>query len=245
MKNTDSLKQYWKKHFEQMLKLHPFNHADALNYSNNKLLNQIHNIILERIVTKSNVKILDAGCGLGDLAVKIYSQRNTSGLKIFNIDISELLLKEAKKYVISEIGEAAQKCEFSCQNLTSMSFRDNFFDISIAAESLQYTDDYHKSILELIRVTKKTGNLIVSFPNKENPVIKKAEVRNKGKYKGIDLLEFLDFLNKIGLSKTVKIKPLIFASDQSRGPYRNIKFKARLTNKEVEQANRFVVDIKL
>jgi len=236
------LTKYWQDHFEQNADKYLNDHAMILDYGNNKIMEQIHASILEAASPKPNAKILDAGCGTGDLTIEMYSQIGNKRMEVFHIDLSEKILQKARGYLSDGIGRSIDTCIFAQMDLMHLGYKDNYFDIAISAESLQHTDIL-RGISELIRVTKKCGKIVISIPNKRDPVIKRAEIRNRGRFQGIDIANLLDFLQKESKVRSISTKPLIFAEDQRELPYCAVAFKSLLSPKEANRANRFVISI--
>ncbi|MFC1892279.1 class I SAM-dependent methyltransferase [Thermodesulfobacteriota bacterium] len=129
-------------------------------------------------------------------------------------------------------------------DLMKLGFGDNSFDVVTAVECLQHVD-IHITIPEFMRVTRQNGMIAISVPNRKDPIIKKAEIRNNGLFQGVDWLNLREFLNRDERVKCIRIKPLIFARDQSEKPYLDAEFKQRLSEEEIEQANRFIIHIEL
>ena len=124
-------------------------------------------------------------------------------------------------------------------DLMDLGFGDRVFDVVISVESLQHVN-IRQAITELVRVTKDGGVIAISIPNKKNPIIRKAEERNHGRFQGADIISFMEFLQNNKRVRHIQIKPLIFAEDQREMPYSDAEFKMKLTAKEAELANRFV-----
>lgn len=242
----DSNIRYWIEHFEGRLTKNTSDPVKILDFSNEKLMNQIHCSILEairfnRLLEESN--ILDAGCGTSNFLVKFIKKLGTKGKnKIYAIDISHKMLSEASAHLDEHIEHAEKLCRFMKMTVDNMQFSNDFFDLSIASETLQYVDPY-RGLLELIRVTKKGGQVVVSVPNQESPVIKNASEKHEGKYQGL-IFPKAHSLIKDNI-KDLRVKPLIFSKIQDEKPYNKVKFKANLSKKELALANRFIININL
>jgi len=224
---SKSFQAYWSKRFEKRLHKYPYDHSEALSYSNKRCMGQIHGYILEEIDVKTKSKILDAGCGLGDLTAKIYSETRKRNFSIYHIDISSELIKESKKYLASELGKLIESCHFLQMDSQYIGFKDNSFDITLSVEALQYVDPY-KTLSQLIRVTKRGGRVIVCFPNKCNPIIKKAEKRNKKRYEGIDIDYFLYCCKQKKQIRDVNVTALLLKNDKSEYSYRAVRYNETL-----------------
>ncbi len=103
------------------------------------------------IKIKENSKILDIGCGTGNL-LKILEDENKN-LEIYGIDISEKMLEIAKtKLKISKL---------SIQSAENIDFKDNSFDLVFSTEAFHHYSDYNLIMNNIKRVLKKHGRLIV------------------------------------------------------------------------------------
>ena len=238
-KKSETLTRYWQRHFDKNVDKYGDDHAMILDYKNEMIMEQIHKSIIEAIPLESNTRLLDAGCGLGDLTKKICLDRDKIDLEFFHIELSEKMLIKAMEYLAAEIGNRHSCCNFITMDLMDLGFGDRVFDVVISVESLQHVN-IRQAITELVRVTKDGGVIAISIPNKKNPIIRKAEERNHGRFQGADIISFMEFLQNNKRVRHIQIKPLIFAEDQREMPYSDAEFKMKLTAKEAELANRFV-----
>ncbi len=241
---SESLTAYWQRHFESNLNRYGDNHAMVLDYKHEMIMEQIHQSIIGVIPLKPDARLLDAGCGLGDLTKKIYLDRGKADLEITHIELSEIMVRRAADYLSSGLGKMHPRCNFLTMDLMDLGFGDRIFDVAISAESLQHVD-IQQGLSELVRVTKDGGMVAVSIPNRKNPIIRKAEERNHGRFQGADLTAFTGFLKNNARVRHIRVKPLIFAEDQRQMPYSDAEFKTTLTVEEQELANRFVFCIHL
>jgi ubiquinone/menaquinone biosynthesis C-methylase UbiE len=135
-------------------------------------------------------KVLDAGCGAGrDVA---YMQED--GLDVIGIDLSEELLKEAKKRY--------PKCKFKLMDFRKMSFKDNTFDGIWCMAGLIHTDrkEIPQVLKEFSRVLKKNGVLYIAVVEGEGEkVIKKEKYNNEPRtYVYFKLSEMEKYLTDAG-----------------------------------------------
>lgn len=133
-------------------------HMEKLYESRNPLVRFVCDQRLKKIVQavpkEENLKILDAGCGEGQLLLKI--SKVNSG-ELYGTDITPVAIESAKERVRGGV--------FSLQNLRSLNFEDDFFDVVICTEVIEHISNYQEAIKELKRVLKKDGLLIITFPN--------------------------------------------------------------------------------
>lgn len=106
-----------------------------------------------------NKKILDLGCGPGLYAKTLLNK----GAKIKGIDISEKMIKIAKK--------EAPKAEFKQGDSENLPYKNNEFDIVVASLVLGHIKSWDKTLEEIKRVLKKRGIFVFSI---HNPVTEKS-----------------------------------------------------------------------
>ncbi len=150
-------------------------HMEKLYSSKNLLIKYIHMGRLKKIMSlipkRKNIKILDAGCGEGQLLSMISKKFGSLNLKLYGTDITTISLKSAKKRI--------KNTKFSLQDLRNLDYKDEFFDIIICTEVIEHIPEYKKVLKELKRVLKKVGTLIISFPNEFLWTISRFFLRRK------------------------------------------------------------------
>ena len=108
-------------------------------------------------VSKSIGSILDVGCGRAWVADHFLPK----DVNVFSLDISETNPAKAVKLYPSEKHFAIAADSFH------LPFADGSFNCVIASEIIEHTVDPAKFIIELFRVVKKGGQLIITTPYKE------------------------------------------------------------------------------
>ncbi len=105
--------------------------------------------------------ILDAACGNGYLSA-LMSQ---SAQKVFGIDFTEELIREAKNK------HSNDNIEYAVSDVESLPYENNFFDIVVCNMSLMDFENLPKALNEISRVLKLNGKFIASIlhPCFENP----------------------------------------------------------------------------
>ncbi len=112
----------------------------------------------------SDDKALDLGCGNGVFLAILASRCE----KIVGIDISADMLSDCSK-TLERLGIANVKLI----NATSekIPLPDNEFDVIFLVDVIHHIEQLQESILEIYRVLKPEGKLLVFEPNKYNPLL--------------------------------------------------------------------------
>lgn len=126
--------------------INPFIREDVwveMEQSTRKLINEF---------IEPGMKVLDVGVGLGRL------WEGYKGVQLYGIDISFPYLRIAR--------EKGVNIAFSL--VEDMPYLDNTFDIVTACDVLEHVIDLHACILQMIRVLKPGGKLIIRVPLNES-----------------------------------------------------------------------------
>lgn len=123
---------------------------------------KLHPNVLKLLSYLPDVKgkrILDVGCGRGDIALYLAKQAE----EVIGIDYSKdaiILANKARKGFPEEVLE---KVSFRVMNAKKLEFPDNYFDIIINIDVFEhlYHKELTKSLYEMSRVLKKDGILFV------------------------------------------------------------------------------------
>jgi len=98
-----------------------------------------------------HLKILDVGCGTGNLSQDI---KRSTKLEVYGVEIDKESAREAKKKIDVIIADAQ-----------SLPFRKNVFDIVVSNQVIEHVIDVDSFLMEINRVLKSGGSLIISTPN--------------------------------------------------------------------------------
>lgn len=103
-----------------------------------------------------NCTLLEAACGTGRFSCAL-----APGVKhVSCCDYAKNMVSQTRKKA-GMLG--LENMDFSVQDITSLDFPENHFDVSIAANVLHLLPNPDRAVFELLRVTKPGGLLI--FPN--------------------------------------------------------------------------------
>lgn len=101
--------------------------------------------------------VLDAGCGWGYGADYL----SCDAQRVIGIDYSKRCIDSAKRrYRRGNI-------EFICSDLLNVPFSNNTFDVICSFQTIEHIKSYERYLIELKRLLKPDGLLILSTPNKE------------------------------------------------------------------------------
>lgn len=140
----------------------PKDHMEELYHSRNWLVRFAHQNRLKHITKsipkKDNQKILDAGCGEGHLLEYIRAANPSHAL--FGYDITDVAIESAKK--------RCPEARIQHINLVKIDSPNESFDVIICTEVLEHIYEYREVLGGLLRILRKGGVLIVTFPNEFN-----------------------------------------------------------------------------
>lgn len=139
-------------------------------------------------------KILDVGCGKGDLLTNAHER----GLKCFGLDISEKAIETTKEKV---------EGIFLCQNVDEgIPFDDSYFDFMTCLGSLEHFQRPVAVLQEMARTLKKGGRICFLVPNRNYFLLKlgyKTDTQPVTNF--LSLAEYTDlFKNNFDILKTLK-----------------------------------------
>lgn len=129
------------------------NDSRAHDWINDAVFQHQQSHILQYFNDKSNLAVLDVGCGNGALTKPLSSKHRVVGL-----DFSTSMLKLASKHqTMATTGLVEQ-----------LPFPDNTFDAIVCVEMLQCVADQKQAIAEMARVLKSGGFIIIQTLNRSS-----------------------------------------------------------------------------
>jgi len=120
--------------------------------------------IAHELFTKKPKSVLDAGCGRG-FYVNLASYAPFIK-KIDGIDINEKYLERARI-----LEKRDKRVTIHQGSIYKLPFKDKSFDFIVASEILEHLSDDRKALVELYRVLKKDGILVITVPNTNFPFL--------------------------------------------------------------------------
>lgn len=173
---------------ENRFKKRPQERPDVFSKDIDTFSKQLHFFRYSIVKKYALGKLLDIGCGIGNL-YKVLGER----IEYFGIDISKEAIDKARAVYDND-------SKFKTYNGINIPFDDNYFDTVSSLEVIEHLDkDNHiKHLQEIIRVTKPRGIIIISTPNRNYPIkfIKKIFFKwnnpfHKYEYKRCEFIYFL------------------------------------------------------
>lgn len=115
--------------------------------------------LLDSIPVNKSTKILDVGCGRGDIAFYLGKKSKEAIGVDYSSDAIMLANSIKRNFPLS----VRKKVHFKVMNIKKMSFPDNYFDVVICIDVLEhlYKDEAEQALWEIKRVLKKDGVLFL------------------------------------------------------------------------------------
>jgi ubiquinone/menaquinone biosynthesis C-methylase UbiE len=131
----------------------------ALTYDRSILQHVIfrasHEMFIKEIKTieRDGLRVLDIGCGTGELAKKLTSRLN--GAEVHGVDISKTMIAKASEKKME------RPVRFKIGSADALPYKDNSFDVITCSHSFHHYPDKDKAVSEMHRVLKPGGHLMV------------------------------------------------------------------------------------
>lgn len=134
-----------KKAFDQQAKTYDYD-------IKGKHARQLYPVMLQKIILSYGYKVLDVGCGTGELMSQVILE--DSSREVVGIDLSEEMIKVAKMKI-------KDKGKLILGDAENLPFQDNYFDIVYCNDSFHHYPQPMKALSEMNRVLKVGGTLII------------------------------------------------------------------------------------
>lgn len=181
----------------------------------------------------NQVRIVDIGTGLGSLAFE-FAKRLTSS-KVYGIDISGDMLKEAKS---RKVRENISNVEFKRADAQRLGFEDNFFDLVVSFGVLHHIKDIKKVFLEITRVLKAGAVAFIYDLRKDAPEEVVSEIA-----KHMPSLQSKAFLESVKEACEISYLENILSSLNIKEytlSYPKFSRKALIENKDILRMSKFM-----
>jgi len=169
---------------------------------------EIYPKLLKKIKIKKGDKILDAGCGNGELSKYLKIP------KLYGFDLIKEAIRNAKK--------TGRYKKVVKEDIYKLSFKDKEFDKTICVGVFQYLKYPEKAFKELVRITKK--EIIVTVANfdwfKIKSIFSKEYKKRYLKEINNEILTNTSLLKNLARQNNLKVK-IIYLSNKA-GKIRNV-----------------------
>jgi ubiquinone/menaquinone biosynthesis C-methylase UbiE len=133
--------------------------SDYLNLDMDRFYDLAFSNILDVLQARRGARILDAGCGYCYHTIRLAR----GGARITAVDFSNVALAAAERN-IADAG-LRDRVELQRADLTALSFADNTFDFVVSWGVIMHIPDIENALLELARVLKPGGVLVLCENN--------------------------------------------------------------------------------
>ena len=165
-------------------------------------LRSMHSDVLKFIAKKQKLKILDVSCGTGEMLLLMLRRLNKPD--IYGVDISRNMLDIAKRKLKGRL-----KLKYADAAL--LPFKNNTFDYVITTESFHHYHNQKKSLMEMKRVLKKNGRLIIADVNFFFDIVHRIfEILEPGCVRVNSRKDFINMFKKTGFKDIKQIRSSVF-----------------------------------
>lgn len=144
---------YWKNLYDE-------SDRNALSYDNYSMIKRKNTVFtfLDTYAGKRHLEVLDAGCGPGVVLDEV-CMRGHNGT---GIDVSDTMVEEANRRLDKYV-----KGKTLCQtgDIEALPYDQGSFDVVMSLGVLMYLPSDHKALLEISRVVKSGGIVLLVLPN--------------------------------------------------------------------------------
>ena len=211
--------------------------------------NEDWNALYDALKLEDNNKVLDFGCGYGSVTKEICNRLEFTNVEFYLIDNSNVQITGAKKN-LSAFSDF--KIAFSNEDVTKMTFKDDFFDVVVAKMSFHELglQKLKCALLEIRRCLKKGGRLIIwdIFPSEQNKAFISKVIGKKNLLAGYYLLaknryfltenELFELLRQTNFVKFEKTRNIDYSLETQKRLF--AEFNADFT--KLQEWTRYITD---
>lgn len=118
-------------------------------------MRRMEDLLAQRLRLLAGANVLDAGCGVGDVAARL---AEVHGLRVTGIDIQDDSITEARRRATRR--RLSERLQFQQMDYTDLTFPDRTFDGAYTMETLVHSDDVERVLAGLHRVLRPGGRLV-------------------------------------------------------------------------------------
>jgi ubiquinone/menaquinone biosynthesis C-methylase UbiE len=135
---------------------HAVNYQRPKDYSPLAFRQRYIEQMLDSLSLPAGSKILDVGCGPGELVLALTRQ----GFDTWGIDISESMIERAQDLLAAN--KLYTQRQLGVGDIENLSFGDEFFDVVVASGVIEYQPSDDRSLSEMYRTLKPGGSLVLN-----------------------------------------------------------------------------------
>ncbi len=129
--------------------------SEKAKISEKKAQELMQDLIAKKLKLTKDDKVLDAGCGQGNVACYLTTKHSCS---VTGITITPFEVDKAQK--LAQKLKVSDKVKFLKMDYTKTNFPDNYFDAIYTMESFVHAYDVKKSLKEFKRILKSKGKIV-------------------------------------------------------------------------------------
>jgi len=140
-----------------MIRIDPIKYENWFNRPVGRYAQRAEKRLIGRFLqVKPGMRILDVGCGTGRFTADFLKQ----GAKVYGLDSSPEMVEYA--------GRIHRGAEFIVGEAEALPYSENHFDAVVTITALEFVADPLKALIEIRRVLKPNGTLLVGILNRNN-----------------------------------------------------------------------------
>jgi len=148
--------------------------------------------IIKEVAVKRNSKILDTGCGTGELLKQLLLEKKN--LKLYGIDVSDKMLEVAGR-------KLNNKANLKLSSVEKMDFKNNSFNYVFSEDAFHHYADYDLAMKNFYIILKIKGKLVVADVDFGFVLNKVFHFLEPGNNKMHSKKEFIELFKKYGFKK--------------------------------------------
>lgn len=145
--------RYWKDLYDE-------GNGTARSYDNYSMIKRKNTVLafLDKYAGNRRLKVLDAGCGPGVVLDEV-CMRGHEGT---GIDVSDAMVQEANRR-LNKYADGKTLCQTG--DIEALPYEQGSFDVVMSLGVLMYLPSDHKALLEISRVVRSDGIVLLVLPN--------------------------------------------------------------------------------
>lgn len=177
--------------------------------SNTRMIQNLTDLVIDTLAITRSQKILDAGCGKGQMMVQMLKKRPDQDIEVNGVTLSPVQFSLGKTFLEKQ----HSKAKIFLEDFEKTHFPDTYFDAIVFTDSLCHGEGNgkEKALLEMSRILKSEGKIVIC-----DVFLRKTEESSSQYFQKISNKtrrawavdswivepEFLDVAKRLGFKKT-------------------------------------------